>query len=33
MKTYLTLKPGTEAVFELQDRKSRFIAALRHVGG
>lgn len=31
MKTYLTLKPGTEAVFELQDRKSRFIACLRHV--
>ncbi|TGY60186.1 DUF1949 domain-containing protein [Coriobacteriaceae bacterium] len=31
MKTYLTLKPETEAVFELVDRKSRFIAALRHV--
>ena len=27
MKTYLTLKPETEAVFELVDRKSRFIAA------
>ena len=30
---YLTLRAGAEAVGEFEDRRSRFIAQLVHVGG